>query len=52
MKVLVALPKDVVSLIDGELKGKFGEGRSETIRGILLSWLSEQGYMAKGGKHA
>ncbi len=52
MKVLVALPEDVVSLIDSELKGRFGDERSTTVRGIILSWHSEHGYVAKGAKRA
>jgi metal-responsive CopG/Arc/MetJ family transcriptional regulator len=51
-KILVALPKDIVTLIDDELVGKLGEGRSDTIRAIILSWLDKEGYFAKGGKNA
>jgi len=49
-KVLVALPEEVVTLMDKELKGKLGEGYSDIIRTITLSWLSEKGYLSKGGK--
>ena len=51
-KVLVALPKDIVTLIDDHLVGKLGEGRSDTIRAIILNWLDKEGYFAKGGKNA
>ncbi len=51
-KVLVALPQEVVTLIDGELKGKLGEGYSDIIRTIMISWLSEKGYLSKDGKDA
>lgn len=50
-KILVALPKEIVNLIDNELKGKLGEGRSDIIRTITMSWLSEKGYLAKGGNN-
>jgi len=49
-KVLVALPQEIVDLIDIELKGKLGEGYSDIIRTITMSWLSEKGYLSKGGK--
>jgi metal-responsive CopG/Arc/MetJ family transcriptional regulator len=49
-KVLVSLPDEVVNLIDTELTGKLGEGRSDTLRTIIMNWLGEQGYLAKGGK--
>jgi len=49
-KVLVALPKEIVELIDRELLGKLGEGYSDTLRTIIMSWLSEKGYLTKGGK--
>ena len=51
-KALVALPDAVFDLMDTELKGKFGTGYSDIIRTIVMAYLSEQGYLAKGGKHA
>lgn len=48
-KVLVALPQEMVDLIDRELVGKFGAGRSDTLRTIVMSWLSEKGYLTKRG---
>jgi len=51
-KVLVALPKEIVTLLDHELVGKLGEGRSDTIRTIIMNWLDEKGYFTKGGKNA
>ena len=41
------LPKDVVALIDIELKDRLGGDRSDIIRAIVISWLSEQGYLSK-----
>ena len=51
-KVLVALPEEIVSLIAKELLGKLGEGYSDTLRTIIMSWLSEKGYLTKGGEIA
>ncbi|MCS4538395.1 MAG: hypothetical protein HYY67_06015 [Thaumarchaeota archaeon] len=51
-KALVALPDQVWDIIDTELKGKMGGGYSDIIRTIVISYLSEQGYLAKGGKDA
>jgi metal-responsive CopG/Arc/MetJ family transcriptional regulator len=50
-KILVSLPDGVVNTIDKELIGKVGQTRSDTLRTIIVSWLSEKGYLAKGGKH-
>ena len=49
-KILVALPEGVVEILDKEVIGKLGEGYSDTLRTIIMNWLSEQGYLAKGGK--
>lgn len=49
-KILVALPEGVVEILDKEIIGKLGEGYSDTLRTIIMNWLSEQGYLAKGGK--
>jgi len=51
-KALVALPDQVWDIIDRELKGKLGTGRSDTIRAIVLAYLSEKGYMNKGARDA
>lgn len=50
-KILVALPSNVVDLVDNELNGKVGGNRSDTLRTIIMSWLSEKGYLNKGGKN-
>jgi metal-responsive CopG/Arc/MetJ family transcriptional regulator len=50
-KILVSLPDGVVETLDNELIGKIGQTRSDTLRTIIMSWLSEEGYLAKGGKH-
>ena len=51
-KILVALPEEIVKLLDRELLGKLGEGYSDTLRTIIMNWLSEKGYLNKGGKIA
>jgi hypothetical protein len=45
-KILVSLPEGIFNLIR-ELKGKIGETDSETVRNIVVAYLSEQGYLAK-----
>jgi hypothetical protein len=50
-KILVSLPEGVVAILDKEVVGKLGQGYSDTLRTIIMNWLSEQGYLAKGGKH-
>jgi hypothetical protein len=49
-KVLVALPQEIINIMDKELVGKLGEGYSDTIRTIVMGWLSEKGYLSKGDK--
>jgi hypothetical protein len=49
-KTLVSLPDGVVKTLDTELVGKIGQTRSDTLRTIIMNWLSEKGYLAKGGK--
>jgi hypothetical protein len=51
-KNLVALPDQAWDIIDSELVGKMGEGHNDIIRAIVLSILSERGYLDKGGKIA
>jgi metal-responsive CopG/Arc/MetJ family transcriptional regulator len=48
-KVLVALPEGIINLLDNELLGKMGEGRSDTLRAIIINWLGEKGYLTKKG---
>jgi len=50
-KIPVSLPDGVVETLDTELIGKIGQTRSDTLRTIIINWLGEQGYLAKGGKH-
>ena len=49
-KILVSLPDGVVEILDKGVVGKLGEGYSDTLRAIIMNWLGEQGYLAKGGK--
>jgi hypothetical protein len=50
-KILVSLPDGVVQTIEKELIGNVGQTMSDTLRTIIVSWLSEKGYLTKGGKH-
>jgi metal-responsive CopG/Arc/MetJ family transcriptional regulator len=48
-KILVSLPQGIFKIIK-ELNGNLGESDSEVVRNIVIAYLSEQGYLAKGGK--
>jgi metal-responsive CopG/Arc/MetJ family transcriptional regulator len=48
-KVLVSLPEGIYNIVKG-LQNRIGESDSEVIRNIVIAYLSEQGYLAKGGK--
>jgi metal-responsive CopG/Arc/MetJ family transcriptional regulator len=45
-KVLVSLPEGIFKLVR-ELKGQIGDSDSEVIRTMVISFLSEKGYLAK-----
>ena len=45
-KVLVSLPEGIFNIVRG-LKGKLGESDSEVVRTMVISFLSEKGYLAK-----
>jgi hypothetical protein len=45
-KVLVSLPEGIFGLVHG-LKGTLGESDSEVVRTMVISFLSEKGYLAK-----
>ena len=45
-KILVSLPEGIHRLVR-ELKGKLGESDSEVIRTMVISFLSDKGYLAK-----
>jgi metal-responsive CopG/Arc/MetJ family transcriptional regulator len=45
-KVLVSLPEGIFNLVR-ELKGKLGESDSEVVRTMVISFLSEKGYLVK-----
>jgi len=49
-RALVSLPQGVWNVIDEELKGKIGDGDSEVIRNVVLSYLTERGYLLKPKK--
>ena len=43
-RALVSLPEKTMNEVD-KLKGTMGEGRSDIIRAIVISYLSEKGYL-------
>ena len=44
-RALVSLPDELFDIMRTKLKGKFGHNDSEIIRGIVIAYLSEQGYL-------
>jgi len=44
-RILVNMPDGAWKIIEKELKGKLGENDSEVMRGIVLTYLSEKGYL-------
>jgi hypothetical protein len=44
-RALVSLPDELFTIMRTKLKGKFGQNDSEIIRGIVIAYLSEQGYL-------
>ncbi len=44
-RALVTLPDGAWKVIDKELKGKIGDGDSEVIRNLVISLLTEKGYL-------
>lgn len=45
-KVLVSLPEGIFQIVR-DLKGQLGESDSEVVRTMVISFLSEKGYLAK-----
>ena len=48
-KVLVSLPEGIFNQIHS-LKGSLGESDTEVIRTMVISFLSEKGYLEKDGR--
>jgi metal-responsive CopG/Arc/MetJ family transcriptional regulator len=44
-RTLVSLPDELFDIMRTKLKGKFGESDSEVIRGVVIAYLSEKGYL-------
>ena len=44
-RALVSLPDELFQIMRTKLKGKFGQNDSEIIRGIVIAYLSQQGYL-------
>ena len=45
-KILVSLPEGIFKIVR-ELKGELGDSDSEVVRTMVISFLSEKGYLAK-----
>ena len=45
-KVLVSLPEGIYKIVE-DLKGKIGDSDSEVVRTMVISFLSEKGYLTK-----
>ena len=48
-KIEISLPEEIVEIIDKKVVNKLGKDRSEALKTIVMNWLSEQGYLGKGG---
>ena len=48
-KVLVSLPKGILEIIENDLRGQMGESNSEIVRTIVMTFLSQNGYLKKRG---
>lgn len=44
-RTLVSLPDELFEIMRTKLKGKLGQNDSEIIRGIVIAYLSQQGYL-------
>ncbi len=44
-RALVSLPDELFEIMRTKLKGRFGQNDSEIIRGIVIAYLSQQGYL-------
>jgi metal-responsive CopG/Arc/MetJ family transcriptional regulator len=44
-RTLVSLPDELFDIMRTKLKGKLGQNDSEIIRGIVIAYLSQQGYL-------
>jgi len=49
-RAFVSLPDGVWKVLDDDFKGKIGEGDSEVIRNMIISYLSEKGYFVNQRK--
>jgi len=47
-RALVSLPDGVWDIIENDLRGKIGERDSEIIRNMVIGFLTQNGYLAKG----
>lgn len=43
-RAFVSLPNGIWDILDRDFKGQIGEGDSEVIRNVVISYLSDRGY--------
>lgn len=46
-RTLVSLPQGIDNILEDDLMGTIGDTKSEIIRNIVISYLSEKGYLHK-----
>lgn len=44
-RVIITIPKGTWQIIERDLKGKMGDKDAEIARNIIISWLSEHGFI-------
>lgn len=47
-RALISLPDGVLNIIDNDLKGQIGDGDSEVIRNVVITYLADKGYLLEG----
>jgi hypothetical protein len=47
---MVSLPEGIWNIIDNDLNGLIGDGDSEIIKNLVISYLTEKGYLLKDKK--
>jgi hypothetical protein len=52
-RILVTLPAGIDTILEKDLLGLIGDNKSEVVRNIVISYLSDKGYFNKSsGRHS
>jgi hypothetical protein len=52
-RILVTLPTGIDAILEKNLMGLIGDNKSEVVRNIVISYLSDKGYFNKNsGRHS